>query len=468
MSNLFQRRVRKVLIITTIKVKHILNRRKMSTPLVAKFARIAVTIVFALVATLSNFAQSNQEQIFKGQVIDQKSRLPISYANIYNQTSENGTISDVEGRFEIAIKQVPTSLEISFIGYETKRIPVKEIEEKKMIITLAKSSIALPEITVSATPKIEAISEGKYSIRDYLPFNDKLLILKNYDSFNKNILSLTDAEGKEISQLSLKDIDGVEGLYQGCLGGLYVLTSSDAHEISFNSNGELQLSRTIDKEKVNNLLLPCIEASPTHVYFQDYLHEGQMVILSAAKRNERGNFVIRRIADPQNIKLLYTQVKARSGDVNDATIQDKDVLKYLRGLQHQYANTMHLFYQPLYIPIVDTGNKLCVFNHFEKQAEFYNYKGTLQYSLPLSYIEEKGWNKPILNDKVSGSTYVVFDNSKGKILKRFNYENASLTSGIPIKSQFVENMKLHNNVLYYLEREGTSTSRVLKKVVLKS
>ncbi|MEN0051030.1 MAG: hypothetical protein AAF806_28455, partial [Bacteroidota bacterium] len=202
------------------------------------------------------------------------------------------------------------------------------------------------------------------------------------------------------------------------------------------------------------------------VYFQDYLHEGQMVILSAAKRSERGNFVIRRIADQQNIRLLYTQVRPRGGDVNDATIEDKDILKYLRGLQHDYANTMHLFYQPLYVPIVDTGNKLCVFNHFEKQAEFYTYSGQLQYTLPLSYIREKQWDKPILNDKVSGSTYIVFDNNKGKILKRFNYEDASLAAGIPIRSQYVENMKIHNNVLYYLEREGRSTSRVLKKVVL--
>ncbi|MEM6700219.1 MAG: carboxypeptidase-like regulatory domain-containing protein, partial [Bacteroidota bacterium] len=312
------------------------------------FIRLVTTLLSLCFIVKIGFTQSDKKQFFQGQIIDQKSRLPISYANIYNQTTGNGTISDVEGKFKIAVEQLPNTLEISFIGYKTKQIQVEETKVNQVIIELSKSSIALPEITVSATPKIEAISEEKFSVKDYLPFNDKLLILKNYDSFQKDILSLTDTEGEEISQLSLKDINGVEALYQGCLGGLYVITSTDAHEISFDANGDLQLSRTIDAKKVENLLLPCIEASPTHVYFQDYLHEGQMVILSAAKRSERGNFVIRRIADQQNIRLLYTQVRPRSGDVNDATIEDKDILKYLRGLQHDYANTMHLFYQPLY------------------------------------------------------------------------------------------------------------------------
>ncbi|MEM8526243.1 MAG: carboxypeptidase-like regulatory domain-containing protein [Bacteroidota bacterium] len=431
------------------------------------FARLLIGLLFLTCMFDIGSAQNVSEQILKGQVIDQNSRLPISYANIYNQTSGKGTISDVEGKFEITLSQLPSSLEISFIGYETKKIQIEARKSNRLLIELSKSSITLPEITVSATPKIEAISEEKFSIKDYLPFNDKLLIIKDYDSFNQDILSLTNLDGEEISQLSLKEMNGIIGLHQGCLGGLYVITDSEAHEIGFDADSQLQFTRTISKKKVENLLLPCVESSPTHIYFQDYLHEGQMVILSGAKRNERGNFVIRRISDVNNIKLYYSQVQRLNPNISAATVENSDQLKAIRGKEHEYYSLLHLFYQPLYIPIVDTGNKLCVFNHFEKQAEFYTYSGQLQHTLPLSYIEERKWDQPILNDKVSGATYIVFDNSRGKVLRKFSYQDASLAAGIPIKSQFVENMKMHNDVLYYLEREGRSTSRVLKKVVLK-
>lgn len=82
------------------------------------------TILFLiLLAAGSLFGQRKSE--IEGRISDQQTGAPIPYANIYNQATGNGTISNEDGYFRLAIDGLHDSIVVSFIGYENKVIRLR-------------------------------------------------------------------------------------------------------------------------------------------------------------------------------------------------------------------------------------------------------------------------------------------------------------------------------------------------------
>lgn len=81
----------------------------------------------------------------KGTVLDSQGE-PIIGANVVVDKSTKGTITDVDGNFQLSVP-MGTKLKISFIGYETQTVVVKNA---KMSIVLADDSNVLDEVQIVA------------------------------------------------------------------------------------------------------------------------------------------------------------------------------------------------------------------------------------------------------------------------------------------------------------------------------
>lgn len=82
----------------------------------------------------------------KGQVLDEQ-KEPIPGANVYWEGTQQGTTSDANGHFEIKKKDLAENLVVSYIGYTTAIIPVKNTKEP-LRITLV-GEVALDEVVIS-------------------------------------------------------------------------------------------------------------------------------------------------------------------------------------------------------------------------------------------------------------------------------------------------------------------------------
>lgn len=91
----------------------------------------------------SNSKKQNKRQI-TGTVIDVHGE-PIVGANIVEKGTTNGVITDVDGKFSLSITD-NVSLEISYIGYLTQSIPVKD--QTALSVTLIEDSQTLDEVVV--------------------------------------------------------------------------------------------------------------------------------------------------------------------------------------------------------------------------------------------------------------------------------------------------------------------------------
>lgn len=98
--------------------------------------------VLTLLFIISGFSQTK----VKGIVIDDLNE-PIAFANIIFKNSTKGTISDENGQFYLESNKTYTELEVSFLGFETKVIPLEKVNFDLKIV-LSETGAALDEVVI--------------------------------------------------------------------------------------------------------------------------------------------------------------------------------------------------------------------------------------------------------------------------------------------------------------------------------
>ncbi|MEN9929322.1 MAG: hypothetical protein RLZZ231_1243 [Bacteroidota bacterium] len=98
--------------------------------------------LFFFILTLSNFAQTK----VSGTIVD-KTKQPIPYANIVFKGSKTAVNSDENGHFYIESDQTYKSIEVSFVGYNTKEIQLQSAVTYDLKISLSEEQV-LNEVVV--------------------------------------------------------------------------------------------------------------------------------------------------------------------------------------------------------------------------------------------------------------------------------------------------------------------------------
>jgi len=110
---------------------------------------IAILFTFISVISFSQARQITQKLKLPGKVFSENEKTPLPYANIYNRSTEKGTITNFDGLFIIEINSLSDTLVISYTGYQKKIITASEIK-KNPDIFLRYSITLLEEVTVLA------------------------------------------------------------------------------------------------------------------------------------------------------------------------------------------------------------------------------------------------------------------------------------------------------------------------------
>jgi hypothetical protein len=119
---------------------------------------------FGLLLMLVFFSASAQQRIIiSGKVTSEQSGEPISRASISINNKGIGTGTNDSGHFILLIPEANFSdtLNISCIGFNTKRLPVAGLKnEQNLSLTLAKSTIELLEVTITHYDAIKVLQKA--------------------------------------------------------------------------------------------------------------------------------------------------------------------------------------------------------------------------------------------------------------------------------------------------------------------
>lgn len=86
-------------------------------------------------------------KVVKGRVIDSSDKEPVIGATIFVQSTKQGTVTDIDGRFSLEVPDNVKTIIVSFIGMSTREVAITPGE---MIIELKAESQALDEVVVVA------------------------------------------------------------------------------------------------------------------------------------------------------------------------------------------------------------------------------------------------------------------------------------------------------------------------------
>ncbi len=96
-----------------------------------------------LIISASVFSQTKVSGLIKD-----ASGEPVAFANVIFKDSQEGTISDENGRFYLESAKTYTSLVFSFVGFTTKEVDLTQRTSYKMEVVLEESASALDEVVV--------------------------------------------------------------------------------------------------------------------------------------------------------------------------------------------------------------------------------------------------------------------------------------------------------------------------------
>ncbi|MDP4223751.1 MAG: carboxypeptidase-like regulatory domain-containing protein [Bacteroidota bacterium] len=91
-------------------------------------------------------------RVFRGKVVDAENSTPLVFASVAVKESNVATVTNIDGEFVIKIsdQQVAKNLEITYLGYKNKVVPLTDLREEgyKNVISMNQAPIPIKEIIV--------------------------------------------------------------------------------------------------------------------------------------------------------------------------------------------------------------------------------------------------------------------------------------------------------------------------------
>ena len=145
-----------------------------------------------------------------GKVIDENGQ-PIAFANVLFPKTTIGAYTDDEGRFSLYSEKKQRDLEVSFIGYTTKRIHLEKENTKGLVVVLVEGE-QLDAVTIVAKPK-KALSKKEnpaYTVLQGIWKNKKKRGLQNATAYQYKKHITTELGVNNLDTVFLKKALGKE------------------------------------------------------------------------------------------------------------------------------------------------------------------------------------------------------------------------------------------------------------------
>jgi len=422
---------------------------------------ILITLFFGFLLINNLLAQ----KIIEGQIVDLASQEGVIGVNIYDKNTFIGSTSDVQGYFELKIKELPTTIVFSYIGYEQIELELLTLPNKPLQIELIPAISTLPAIEVTATPKIEKLTKKTITIKDFAFYQDYIVLLQYTGLMSANKLALTDFDGQTLFTLPLKGIKQIESLHKSCLGGIHIITKKMVYEVKIR-DPELTIIKSFDRSVFEKTLLPCVAASERFIYLKEGKHRDQVLLYKTLSKQNGKEAGFIYVANESNMRRMGEEL-GHYANLESSFTGAVSVTPDGQRPEHLDA-WIDVFYKPVYAPLVNLGKELCLFNHLLGELQFYKFDGAKKHNISITYQNEKNWDKKILYDEITKRTYTLFETSMGKSIQEIDLMTGALGPAIDFKCLFVDKMLIYGNSLFYLESGplASERNRILHKIKL--
>ncbi len=127
-------------------------------------------------------ASENEFKQYKGEVVDQSSNKPLVFATLTLEGTNISTITNTEGNFllKVPMDMSEGTVVVSFLGYQSKNVPLSQLNEDKNTIPLLVSVMQLSEVNINAPKDAAALVRETLARKGENYFDDPTLMTAFY------------------------------------------------------------------------------------------------------------------------------------------------------------------------------------------------------------------------------------------------------------------------------------------------
>tara|TARA_Y100000589_G_scaffold160048_1_gene152217 strand:- start:4479 stop:6044 length:1566 start_codon:yes stop_codon:yes gene_type:complete len=236
--------------------------------------KLILTLIIAIVCFTKGFCQTetdssitknyNFNEVLKGSIFDANDKSSLPYANIILLSKNKGVISNEVGNFAINISNCleTDTLRISYIGYQTQDITIKDLKESS-VIHLKEDNLMLNNITLfgnALAPEniVKKVLENKnnnYGVTNSI----KQIFLRNRYTNHMNKLNFRCKKSnfskldKELIEVLEQEIPKHTISYRDFLGDVYLFKKEDSAALKINPIKIIELEEKSDLTKLGEL-----------------------------------------------------------------------------------------------------------------------------------------------------------------------------------------------------------------------
>jgi len=389
---------------------------------------------FTLCAVLLLCSAPTFSQQIKGQIIDAKNSEPVAFATVQFDVDQ-GVVSNIEGYFALSSTELTAEsiLTISFMGYQTRNLTVKELQDLNNIVKLNESVNQLNTVYITnKLPRVDSImarvnrnlkknypvSNVKHTLfsRETSFFNANNLVvdIEKSSNFSKKQLESSNRQFKELTEQIVNNpptqtfTDALLHLYQKSDGN----TKMEVEKATKLKDRKNSLSLETIQEKVTNIVLQHLDTTRTYKVKTGWFTVEDSMSLKKSKEEKK------ETDDNSFISLKSDNVNA----INEHLFEKQSIMDFVLDsdiYDYQLTNVTTIDDQMVYLI------------KFEPRKNRAKFKGTMYVAdtdyaiLKVDYGFAEGKVGEKLNLKLLLGVKYVENVNKGTVIYKKNQENNS-------------------------------------------
>ncbi|MBP3260240.1 MAG: carboxypeptidase-like regulatory domain-containing protein [Prevotella sp.] len=189
--------------------------------------RIQTIVRMLTMAWLLGFAIVLQAQTtISGVVLDKQTERALSHVSIATEGKDIHTVTNDDGRFTLKTKQRPQYIQLSHIGYKTRRVNLTDHPTEQLRILMTSSSVELREIIVSVDDPLSIIKAAMSRIEQNYPHEPELMrcFYRETAQRGSRFISVSEGSDRDVQKwLSIWSTTRCRSHHQGA--------AADEHEV---------------------------------------------------------------------------------------------------------------------------------------------------------------------------------------------------------------------------------------------
>ena len=163
------------------------NKNECPNPAVKSLLLWIAFFIFSGMSVFANTLFQEQEKAqsfteFKGSVIDSKSKAPLAFATLNLNETNISTVTNSNGEFLLKVPNtlVDQKITISFLGYQTKIVPLSNLNGEDIQILLEESVMELSEVRINAPKDARALVKSALNKKGEHYINEETVMTAFY------------------------------------------------------------------------------------------------------------------------------------------------------------------------------------------------------------------------------------------------------------------------------------------------